>query len=117
MCDNGYEGANCELSKFSEESDTNLHGDVLLFVSGSKDNVIYNLRNIIYQIGQLTYVSARIVLDKNGHPKIYEYDQELGIGNLVDTTRVIHPDNKDIVYGKMINPNPPEKTITTGKLF
>lgn len=114
-CDDGYEGSNCDMSKFNEESNTNLQGTVLFFVTGTKENVIRHLRDIVYQMGHLAYVSARIVLDKNGHPKIYEYDQDHGVGNLVDTTNVIHPDNKDIVYGKTINPNPPEKTIINGK--
>ncbi|KAI6192107.1 Rabankyrin-5 [Aphelenchoides bicaudatus] len=112
-CDSGYEGPRCAFSKFSEASDTNLQGNVIFLVTGFKETVIRHLRDIIFQIGRLTYISARIVLTKDGYPKIYEFDPERGIQDLVDTTSVIHPDNKDIVFGKEINPNPPPKTTNT----
>lgn len=103
-CNATYTGDNCEFSLYGEDdnSPTVLKTDVSLFVIGSKESVIDQLKTILYHIGRLLHVYVRIRLNANGHPIIYEWDPIEGKGELVDTSNIIDVNDKGIVHGNVI---------------
>lgn len=104
-------GTNCEFTKRATDEDrpTVLQGDLVLTITGLKQNVMGRLKEILRRIGQLIHVYVRVRLDTNGRPMIYEYDRDSGERILLDTTNQIDVNDRSIVHGQVI----PDTTTTT----
>jgi hypothetical protein len=94
-------GPNCEFTKHpTEDSPTVLRGDLVVTITGSKHNVMGQLKEILRRIGQLIHVYVRVRLGADGRPMIYEYDRDSGERILLDTTNQIDVNDKTIVHGQ-----------------